>query len=138
MGIFLLDTNVVVRAIKRREPVLLRNIAAAIEQDHRLALSVISLHELQVGVIRNANRVTAARKLSVFLKLISQYWDFDREDAIAAADIRTDLMRQGNGIGKYDVLIAAQALRRNATAVTNNVSEFSRVANLQWVDWTLP
>ena len=136
MGVFLLDTNIVVRSIKDREPAINANIASAIERNHSLALSVISLHELQVGVLRNANHQTAAKKLSSFLQLISQFWDFDQEDAMMAAEVRVTLMRRGNAIGHYDTLIAAQALRRNATAVTNNVREFERIAGLQWVDWT--
>lgn len=136
MSVFLLDTNIVVRAIKDREPVLKQNIASAIEGDHKLALSVISLHELELGVLRNANRATAAKKRDKFLELVSHYWDFDKDDALAAADIRSALMKQGNAIGVFDALIAAQALRRSVTVVTNNTREFRRVARLQWVDWT--
>ncbi len=38
---------------------------------------------------------------------------------------------------KYDLLIAAQALRTGATLATANVSEFARVPGLVWEDWTL-
>jgi tRNA(fMet)-specific endonuclease VapC len=137
MSTFLLDTNVVVKAIKGREPVLVRNIAKAIGEGHELALSVISLYELQVGVFRNANRQTAARKLALFLQLVSHNRGFESEDALLAAEVRAGLMEQGRIIGHYDVLIAAQALRRSETVVTNNVSEFSCVPGLRWEDWTL-
>jgi tRNA(fMet)-specific endonuclease VapC len=46
------------------------------------------------------------------------------------------LERSGTPIGAYDLLIAGQALRRGLTVVTANASEFGRVAELSWVDWT--
>lgn len=138
MSVFLLDTNIVAKAIKGREPAIAQNIIGAVNDRHQLALSVITLHELQVGVLRNANRKAAAEKLELFLQVVSHYWEFDRDDAHLAAEIRVDLMAKGRGIGHYDVLIAAQALKRDVTVVTNNVSEFSRVPGLRWEDWTKP
>jgi tRNA(fMet)-specific endonuclease VapC len=41
-------------------------------------------------------------------------------------------------IGPYDTLIAGQALARQLTLVTANVSEFSRVKGLSWQDWAKP
>jgi tRNA(fMet)-specific endonuclease VapC len=46
------------------------------------------------------------------------------------------LEKIGTPIGAYDLLIAGQALRRGLTVVTANTSEFSRVAELSWEDWT--
>ena len=36
-----------------------------------------------------------------------------------------------------DLQIAAIALANQLVLVTHNVSEFSRVINLQWVDWMI-
>lgn len=44
--------------------------------------------------------------------------------------------KAGTPIGSYDLLIAGQALRRGLTVVTASTSEFSRVADLSWQDWT--
>lgn len=43
--------------------------------------------------------------------------------------------RQGRPIGALDTLIAAHALALNATLMTHNVSEFSRVPGLRVEDW---
>lgn len=136
MAIFLVDSNVVVHAIKDRNPVLKRNVAEVMGHGHELGLSVISLHELQLGVLRSVNGETAAMKLGLFLQLVAHVWDIDREDALLAADVRSKLMRQGRMIGLFDILIAAQALRRNLTVATGNLREFHRVADLDCVDWT--
>jgi hypothetical protein len=56
-----------------------------------------------------------------------------RPPPVAAA---ATLEAGGTPIGPYDMLIAAQALRRGATLVTANVKEFSRVRGLAWQDWS--
>ncbi len=53
-----------------------------------------------------------------------------------AGEIRAALEKAGTPIGPYDLLIAAQALRRSATLVTANASEFSRVPRLSWQNWS--
>ncbi|MFM7369702.1 MAG: PIN domain-containing protein, partial [Sphaerospermopsis kisseleviana] len=60
---------------------------------------------------------------------------FDRDAAFAAAKIRADLEQKGTPIGSIDVLIAGIAVALQATLVTHNVNEFSRVSGLSIVDW---
>jgi predicted nucleic acid-binding protein len=43
---------------------------------------------------------------------------------------------QVNYLLDYDLLIAGQALRREFTLVTANVTEFARVKGLAWQDWS--
>jgi tRNA(fMet)-specific endonuclease VapC len=62
--------------------------------------------------------------------------DFDDQDARAAGRVRAALETTGPLISAYDLLIAGQALRRGLTVVTANTSEFSRVAELSWENWT--
>ena len=61
---------------------------------------------------------------------------FDAEDAQEAGFIRAHLKPLGIPIGNYDVLIAAQARRRELTLDTANVGEFERVRGLIVVNWT--
>ena len=60
---------------------------------------------------------------------------FDRDAALAAATIRAQLEQQGTPIGPIDVLIAGTAVALQATLVTHNVNEFSRVSELAIADW---
>ncbi|MCX7192139.1 MAG: PIN domain-containing protein, partial [Proteobacteria bacterium] len=64
-----------------------------------------------------------------------QLLPFDSECAFHAARIRVELEAAGTPIGSHDMLIAATALRHQATLVTRNVREFSRVQGLQWLNW---
>jgi tRNA(fMet)-specific endonuclease VapC len=60
------------------------------------------------------------------------------EDAKSAGRVRAKLEKAGTPIGTYDILIAAQAVRRNITLLTANVREFSRVSGLHWQNWNKP
>jgi tRNA(fMet)-specific endonuclease VapC len=135
---YLLDTNIAIKAVKRREPVLLANIARAIDQDDVLSMSLISIYELKVGVLRNSNPDTAAQKNETFMLLIKTILPFELADAEMSALIRARHLEIGTPIGSLDTLIAGQALRHGLTLVTNNVEQFSRVPNLKIQDWTRP
>ncbi len=60
---------------------------------------------------------------------------FDNEDSRAVGSVRAALETAGKPIGAYDYLTAGQAMARQLTLVTANVSEFSRVKGLSWQDW---
>ena len=62
---------------------------------------------------------------------------FDYEESEIYGQIRTDLERRGKLISFPDLLIAATALSHNATLVTNNTQEFSRIDTLKLSDWTI-
>lgn len=64
--------------------------------------------------------------------------DFDLASAEAYAEIRADLEKVGTPIGANDPFIAAIALANNLTLVTSNLTEFSRVPNLQILNWRTP
>ncbi len=61
----------------------------------------------------------------------------DLPEADLYGQIRASLGRKGQPIGNNDMLIAATALTHNATLVTNNTGEFSRIDGLKLEDWTL-
>jgi predicted nucleic acid-binding protein len=52
-----------------------------------------------------------------------------------AADVYISLKRKGMLIGDADILIAAYCLVNDYTLVTNNVNDFSRIADLKLVNW---
>ena len=93
-------------------------------------------YELRYGLMRLPPEAAAPR-LTALVQLLQplQVLPFDSECAAHAARIRAELESMGTPIGPHDTLIAATALRHQATLVTRNVREFSRVSSLQWVDW---
>ncbi len=101
-----------------------------------LRISVATLFELYSGLVVSKSEYLAEKqnKLREFRDLVKMA-DFGAEEAYEAAKIKVEL--KGNGIGPYDLWIAATARIHGWTLATSNVKEFSRVKNLQIEDWNL-
>jgi tRNA(fMet)-specific endonuclease VapC len=101
-----------------------------------LAVPAIVEYELRYGLLRLPPEAATPR-LAALAQLLRplQVLPFDSECAAHAARIRAELEAAGTPIGAHDTLIAATTLRHQATLVTRNVREFSRVVGLQWVNW---
>lgn len=93
-------------------------------------------YELRYGLLRLPPE-TANPRLAALAALLRpvQVLPFDSECAAHAAHIRAELGAVGTPIGPHDTLIAATALRYQATLVTRNVREFARVPGLQFLNW---
>lgn len=93
-------------------------------------------YELRYGLMRLPPEAANTRltALAALLRPM-QALPFDSECAVYAARIRTELEAAGTPIGPHDTLIAATALRYQATLVTRNAREFSRIQGLQWINW---
>ncbi len=129
-----LDSNVMIDICNGRDGVRER-FDAAVDDGGVIVASPVASHELLFGCLiskRPQHHLERARALLTDLRVV----DMTHEDALAAARIRQDLRRQGRSIGAYDLLIAGQALNRGWTMVSANLREYTRVENLQVVDWT--
>lgn len=129
---YLLDTNICIYLIKKRPPEVLERFKQHSPQD--VAISTITLFELQYGVEKSQYRQSSRNALAKFLSSLDLV-DLDRASAIEAATIRAQLEREGIPIGPYDLLIAGLARSRNMTLVTNNTKEFERVVGLDLENW---
>ena len=85
-----------------------------------IAISSITVAELQYGVEKSAAREKNALALEAFL-LPLEIASFDTESALAYGKIRADLEIQGTPIGSMDMLIAAQAIAQGFTAQPERV-----------------
>lgn len=136
--IYLLDTNAVIALVNGSSEIVRANALRAEAAGDRLVLSSISIHEMWYGVAKSGRKQENAARLRDFLKGGMQIFPFDADDAETGGEIRGDLANAGTPIGPYDLLIAAQALRRNAVLVTANEREFTRVRGLKTKNWARP
>ncbi len=129
---YLLDTNICIYALKHRPPEVL----ARLQEVGRsaVALSVITVLELRQGAEKSQQPEANHARLDLFLAPM-RVLPFDEEAALAGARLRAHLERLGRRIGDLDSLIAAHAVSRALTLVTNNLSEFERVPQLQVENW---
>ena len=128
---YVLDTNTLIYYFKGQGQVA-QNLANVSHQE--IVVSTIVLFELQVGIAKSNSPAKRTQQLQQFLSRVNVI-PFDRDAALAAATIRAQLEQQGTPIGPIDVLIAGPALALQATLVTHNVNEFSRVSELTIADW---
>lgn len=129
---FLLDTNICIYIIKNRPSEVLEQFCRYHPSD--IAISTVSLFELEYGAEKSNQRQKALQALDRFLSPL-QIVDLDRVAAAEAAAIRARLEALGTPIGPYDTLIAGVARSNGLVLVTNNAREFARVEGLVVENW---
>lgn len=131
----LLDTNVCIAVIGGRPSIVRERFARADAHGLSRMVSSVTLFELWYGIERSTRIAQNTQQLALFLPSV-EIIQFDDEDARVAGGIEAELGTRGTPIGPYDVLIAAQAVRRDLTLISANVREFSRIQGLRWEDWS--
>lgn len=133
MSMLVLDSNTSSYYF-RGDPAVVPQVQALRPAD--IGVPAIVEYELRYGLQRLPPEVSTPR-LTALAQLLRpvQRLAFDSECAAIAACLRAELEAVGTAIGPHDILIAATALRHQATLVTRNVREFARVPGLQWVNW---
>lgn len=130
---YLLDTNICIFAINRKNPQVVNKIKEKINTN--MHLSSLTIAELEFGVENSQyvekNRIALLKFISLFFVL-----PFDDEDAVSYGKLMAKLKRKGEMIGPIDMLLAAQALSKELILITNNVGEFSRIDGLKIEDWS--
>ena len=128
---YLLDTDICIHALKKRNAALIEAFTA---HDGRMAISDVTLYELYYGAERYddpATRIAVIENFAARLEVLP----FDTRAALHAGNIRARLERQGQIIGAYDLMIAAIARSQGLVLVTGNVREFERVEGLRVERW---
>lgn len=130
---YLLDTNICIYVINKKPAPTVARIRA--EQPEQVAISTISLAELEYGVVQSSyqerNRIALLEFLFPFMIL-----DFDQMASAEYGRIRSLLESKGEPIGPMDMLIAAQAIAHNLILVTNNAREFKKIEGLRIENWS--
>lgn len=128
----LLDTDTCIHLLRARDATAGNRLES--HNPEHVGLSVITLAELMYGAecsqYPERNRDAVLRFASSF-----QVVPFTADDTGYFGLIRATLRRNGTPIGPYDLQIAAQCLRLDATLVTHNTKEFRRVPGLRVEDW---
>jgi len=130
-SIYLLDTNILIAAMKGRAEIRGR---LESERLNDMRLSAIVLGELEFGAEKSAYSDRNRARLATLARRLPLV-GIDHDTMRRYAEIRAFLELQGTPIGANDTWIAAQALAIGATLVTDNEREFSRVQGLTVENW---
>jgi len=134
---YVLDTDTCIYLMADREPRRRANILEHLEAlpaDEIVYLSSVTVMELSYGVHKGRWSKANTELLEQFL-LDFAIASFDEKAARLSGALRAALEKKGKPIGPLDTLIAAHALSLEATLVTNNTREFSRVPSLKVKNW---
>lgn len=131
---YLLDTNILIYAIKNRPPVVRELFNRHYGQ---LAVSTISVGELVYGAEKSAFPERNLADIESMLARV-EVLSFDEAAAHHFGQIRAELYRLGTPIGPYDMMLAGQARSAGLILVSNNTKEFERVNGLRLENWVLP
>lgn len=125
---YLIDSDVIIYH--------LNGVAAATQLLRRLflddpAISVITYVEVLDGVQSGSNPQVAHVRLEALIERVPML-DFSRTDAERCAHLRSTLRGQGRRVRSraLDLLIAATALERGLTLVTNNPDDYADIQEL--------
>ena len=128
---YLLDTDTCIYALKQ-QPAVIGVLLSKRRVD--VGLSVLTEAELRTGAAKSKSPRRTLTRLEAFLAPL-QILEFASADARVYARVRRRLEVAGRPIGPLDTLIAAHALSRSLTLVTNNVRELRRVKGLSLENW---
>ncbi len=129
---FLLDTNACIHLLNGRHTSILENFKRVTPS--QIVLCSVVKAELIYGARHSSQVESNLQLLRRFFAPLTSL-SFDDKSAEEYGVIRADLSTQGKIIGPNDLMIASIAKAFDATLVTNNTNEFSRITGLRLVDW---
>ena len=128
---YLLDTDTIIYSFKGIDSVVEQ---FRLHADAPKALSVISYGELIYGaqksiqVNSNLAKVNRLREIFPIIDISPAIMD-------CFGLIKAQLSKQGLTVDDFDLLIGATALTHGYTLVTNNEKHFSKIPDLDFVNW---
>ena len=129
---YLLDTNICIYIKNHRPAEVLARFSKL--PPGKVAMSAITYGELCFGAEKSSKPKETRQILEQLTSLIP-VMPLDEATSIHYGKIRQHLQTSGKPIGNNDLWIAAHALASKLILVTNNVSEFERVAGLKVENW---
>jgi tRNA(fMet)-specific endonuclease VapC len=131
---FLLDTDICIYLINKRPPSVISRFKEYRPGD--IGISVVTVSELEYGVAKSVRQKENLHRLEAFLAPF-ELLAYTAKAVRAYGTLRAELEKRGQVIGPLDMLIAAQALTKELTLVTNNEREFSRIPGLRIENWAI-
>lgn len=139
MAIYILDSNTL-SLLKYGHTVLVQQLR--LHEKETLSVTCVSVEEVLGGWYKrfrqarnNKETAVVSVNMAKAVMLLKKFhvWP-DTESSLNEAD---RLVKARLNIGKMDIRIATIALELDATVVTNNIRDFSRVPGLKVVDWSV-
>jgi tRNA(fMet)-specific endonuclease VapC len=107
----------------------------AIGAEH-ICTTGVTIAELKFGAYNSTKIETNLQRIEALQQTIVVLKEFHEQITSRFAQTKSYLKKHGVTIGDFDVLIASFALHHNLILVTNNISHFSPIPDIQMENWT--
>lgn len=129
---YMLDTNILIYAMRHPRDGIVDRLVEHAGVD--IAISTITLAELELGVLRSSNPLKNRQALMAALSGVDIVF-FDNTAASEYAAAKDALLRAGTPIEDMDILIGAHALSLGYTLVTDNEKHLGKIPGLKTENW---
>jgi len=129
---YCLDTNIISYLLKNNQEIV-NQLKSAISKNNKIKISLISYYEVLRGLkyIENNKKIYKFSNLLKFFDLLEMKADTFE----TAANIYSELRKNGNLIDDADLLIAANCIVNDCVLITNNLKHFQRINSLKCENW---
>lgn len=128
---YLFDTNICIYLLNKSDEGLIRRVSALTPTS--VAVSTLTVAELVAGVVSLGEISTAMSRIAEFLSSF-QIIPFDVPDAEAYGSVYPVIGRTGKRTNAIDGLLAAQAIARGLSLVTND-RRFPKIPGMKLHTW---
>ncbi len=129
---YLIDTNICIYIMNNHPPEVfdkIKHIGVG-----EVGISSISVSELHYGAFKSRKIKQNIKRLEEFLYPF-EILSYDENASKEYGKVRAHLEKKGRIIGPLDMLIAAHAISKKLTIITNNTKEFKRIRSLKVENW---
>lgn len=133
--IYMIDTNILIYAMKNMFPQIIARINTAEEQGDQLVMSFVTYTELLKGAENSTQKLKVLARITQLSEKIKIVYPSNPSICQYYAAQFQRLKQSGMPIGGNDLWIASHALAEQAVLVTHNVREFERIEGLVIEDW---
>jgi tRNA(fMet)-specific endonuclease VapC len=130
----MLDTNIIIYLLKNKPPEVIQRLNA-LDDDSKICMSFVTYAELLKGAEKSTRKTQVIKQIKNLAQSIKVEFTTNEKLCESYATNFTHLKDAGTQIGANDLWIACHAISLDATLVTNNVREFTRIKQLNIENW---
>jgi len=129
----LIDTDIL-SLFFRNDLAVIEHFREYLQEYGRVEISILTFYEILSGLKHR----DALKQIDMFCEFVKHntVLPITEKSVEISSDIYATLRKKGNQLDDIDILIAGVALAHDLVLVTHNVHHFSRIEDLEVIDWS--
>jgi tRNA(fMet)-specific endonuclease VapC len=133
---YLFDTDIITNVLKKTPSINLLSKLSALSRQKQF-ISTITITEIVYGAMKSNRAEFHLTNLEKILLPAVNIAVFDSKAAYVCGRLRADLEKKGTPLDLADLEIAAIAISRDFTLVTDDTRHFDRIEELRLENWLI-